>query len=82
MKKNVFIILGALMLTGGLTSCSKSYNCHCVYSTNGVVNHEDDHKVNEGKKEKSAASCNQGDNTNTTTLNGYTSTTSTECELT
>ena len=81
MKKNVSILLAAFALTIGLSSCSKAYNCHCVYSTNGVVDHEEDHKVNEGKKERSATSCNQGDNSNTTVLNGYTSTTTTECEL-
>jgi hypothetical protein len=81
MKKNVCIALAAFVLTIGLTSCSKSYNCHCVYSTNGVVNHEDDNKINEGKKEKSEAKCNEMDNTSSVTLNGYTSVTTTECEL-
>ncbi|MDO8998369.1 MAG: hypothetical protein Q7W45_01290 [Bacteroidota bacterium] len=82
MKKTVSIVLIAFAINIGLSSCSKAYNCHCVYATNGVVNHEDNHKINEGKKEKSADSCNKGDNvTTTTTSNGYTSTTTTECEL-
>jgi hypothetical protein len=81
-KKNLCIITAAIALAFVTTSCSKSYNCHCIYKTNGSVTHEDDHSINEGKKEKTAASCNQGDNSYTTTLNGNTSVSTTECELT
>lgn len=81
MKKSVCIVFAAVVLTTGLSSCSKSYNCHCVYKTNGAVTHEDDHKVNEGSKSKSAASCDQGDNSTTSTLNGTTVVTTTECDL-
>jgi hypothetical protein len=81
MKKNVCIALSAFIIALGSMSCSKSYNCHCVYKSNGTVTHEDDNKINEGKKEKSAAKCNEMDNTTTSTLNGTTFVNTTECEL-
>jgi hypothetical protein len=52
-----------------------------VYKSNGTITHEDDNKINEGKKEKSAAKCNEMDKTTTSTLNGTTFVTTTECEL-
>lgn len=82
MKKTVCIALGALIITIAGSSCSKAYNCHCVYKTDGTVTHEDDNKINEGKKEKSAAKCNEMDHSSTTTLNGVTTVNTTECELT
>ncbi len=64
-----------------LASCSKSYNCHCVYKDNGTVSHEDDNKINEGSKDKSAESCAKMNSTSTTTLNGNTYTSTVECTL-
>jgi hypothetical protein len=81
MKKSLFILSAVVTVSMGLTSCSKSYNCHCVYKTNGAITREDDSKINEGKREKSEAACNQGDSYNSVTLNGYTSVTETECTL-
>jgi hypothetical protein len=79
--KNIILILSCVALFISATSCSKAYDCHCVYKTDGTVTHEDTHQVNEGKKEKSATSCNQGDATTTSTLNGNTYVNTTECEL-
>lgn len=80
MKKNV-IILAALLLALGASSCSKSYNCHCVYSSNGTVTHTTDDKISENKQSKAKASCDQMDATSTSTVGGVTYTNTTECEL-
>jgi hypothetical protein len=81
MKKFILITLSTATIALGSMSCSKTYNCHCVYKTNGTVSHEDDNKINEGKKSKSEAKCNEMDNSTTTTLNGTTFVNTTECEL-
>lgn len=80
MKRTAFLA-GAILVTITMTACSKSYNCHCVYKDNGTVTHEDDHKISEGSESKSAASCDKMDATTTSTLNGNTYTSTTECEL-
>jgi cell division protein FtsL len=79
--KKLSIVISAFVLTLALTSCSKTYNCHCIYKTNGKVTHEDDHKISEGKKEKSAAACNRMDSETVSTLNGVTYVNTAECEL-
>jgi hypothetical protein len=81
MKKNKIVVLATLALVFSLSSCSKSYNCHCVYKNNGTITREEDNTINEGKKEKSEAKCNEMDSQTSTTLNGNTYVTSTECEL-
>jgi hypothetical protein len=82
MKNKLVKGIAIVMMSATFMSCSKSYNCHCVYKTDGTITHEDDSKINEGSKSKSDASCKQQNNTTTSAVGGYTSTTSTECELT
>ena len=81
MKKNVLFISATIMLASGLTSCSKSYNCHCVYKENGTVTHTDDTKISENKSSKAKASCDQMDASTTSTVGGNTYINTTECDI-
>jgi hypothetical protein len=82
MKKKLCIVLSAMAITIASTSCSKEYNCHCVYTDNGVVTHEDNSKISEGSKDKSSTACKKQNASNTYVLGGNTYATSTECDLT
>lgn len=82
LRKYVTILAGAIVIGIGSTSCSKAYNCHCVYKTNGTIDREDDRQINEGKKSKTEAKCNEMDKTSTSTVGSSTFVSSTECELT
>jgi hypothetical protein len=81
-KKSLFVISVAMIYGSGTVSCSKAHNCHCVYKTNGVIDHEDNNMINEGKKSKTEASCNQGDKSTSSTVGSTTYVSTTECELT
>lgn len=81
-KKSLNIIIVAMMFAIGTTSCSKAYNCHCVYKTNGTIDHEDDSQINEGKKSKTEAKCNEMDRTSTSVVGSNTYVSTVECGLT
>ncbi len=81
MKKTILNFVALSVIAIAISSCSKKYNCHCVYSSNGSVTNETDNQISEGSKEDSAKSCDEMDNTSTSQLNGQTYTSSTECEL-
>lgn len=79
--KNVRFIAAAFVLAFAVSSCSKNYNCHCVYKTNGSVTHEDDTKISENKQSAAKSSCDQMDASSTSTVSGSTVVNTTECEL-
>lgn len=81
MKKNIYTIAIAAALAIASASCSKAYNCHCVYKDNGVVTHEEDYKINEGKKEKTEAKCNSMSYQSSSTVGGNSYVSTTECAL-
>lgn len=80
MKKVLFTV--ALVSATVLVSCSKQYNCHCVYKTNGEITNEMDNTISEGSKEESAASCDQMDASSTSSVGGTTYVNTTECSIT
>ena len=82
LRKYLTILFGATIIAISSTSCSKAYNCHCVYKTNGTIDREDDHQINEGKKSKTEAKCNEMDKSSTSTVGSTTFVSTTECELT
>ena len=82
MKKTILNFVALSVLAIAISSCSKKYNCHCVYTDNGSVSNETDSEISEGSKEDSQASCDKMDNTTATQLNGNTYTSTTECEIT
>ncbi len=81
MKKNARFIFAALVLAFAVSSCSKNYNCHCVYKSNGTVTHEDDTKISENKQSAAKSSCDGMDASSTSTVGGTTFVNTTECEL-
>jgi hypothetical protein len=80
LKTRILFFAGAsaLLLT---VSCSKSYTCHCTSSTNGSVDHEEDIRVDEGKKKDNEAKCNSMNDTETYVINGTEYVSVTECEM-
>jgi hypothetical protein len=74
-------VMLAIILIGGLVSCSKEYTCTCEYYTNGTLNNTDNNKIAEGSKDKSAAKCDEMDSDYTTQVGGTTVHTETKCTL-
>jgi hypothetical protein len=74
-----FAFLAVITLTAA--SCSKTYNCHCIYKSNGTTTNEEDYKINEGKKSKSEAKCNEMDSETTSVVGSTTFHNTTECTL-
>jgi hypothetical protein len=77
----LFSILATGLIITTATSCSKTYNCHCVYKSNGTVTKEDDYQINEGKKSKSEAKCNEMDSETTQVVGSTSFYNTTECTL-
>jgi hypothetical protein len=74
-------VMLALILAGGLVSCSKEYTCTCEYYTNGNLENTDNTKIAEGDKDKSAQKCDEMDSDYTTQVGGNTVHTQTKCTL-
>ncbi|MGZ3884666.1 MAG: hypothetical protein ACXVPQ_10950 [Bacteroidia bacterium] len=81
MKTNFKQVLFIFVLGLAISSCSKTYNCHCMYKENGVTTHEDDTKISETSKDKATSSCNQRNSSTSSTLGGNTYVNTTECAI-
>lgn len=63
------------------SSCGKSYTCHCVYTSDGTTSHEDNTKINEGKKSKTQAACEKMSYSNSYEVGGQAHVDAASCTL-
>ncbi|MNX91717.1 hypothetical protein D3C86_1238220 [compost metagenome] len=71
----------ALLLLGGLVSCSKEYTCTCDYYTDGILQNSDNVKISEDNKNWAADKCTAMSDEYTTNVNGTPTHYKTECAL-
>lgn len=81
MKKTLTSFAILFVLSVSISSCSKNYNCHCVYQTNGVTSHEDDTKMSYNSKSKATDACNQRNSSTSSTVGGNTYVNTTSCTI-
>jgi hypothetical protein len=77
MKKGLF----ALVLLGGLVSCSKEYTCTCDYYTDGILENSDNVKISEDNKKSADDKCTEMSDEYTTNVNGTSTNYKIECSL-